>query len=133
MAGPTTLLAMLNSLQMGFRTLALEKRSAEVWEVLGAVKTEFAKFGAVLDKTKKKLKESIDERRYQLAEMENVRRIAAVDVRKAREYAAQPVAKGLLLALDNIESALRALPRRPPRRGCSHPVSPPTPSRPRRE
>ena len=50
LAGPTTLLATLNSLQMGFRTLALEKRSAEVWEVLGAVKTEFAKFGAVLSK-----------------------------------------------------------------------------------
>ena len=58
LAGPTTLLATLNSLQMGFRTLALEKRSAEVWEVLGAVKTEFAKFGAVLDKTKKKLEEA---------------------------------------------------------------------------
>ena len=51
LAGPTTLLATLNSLQMGFRTLALEKRSAEVWEVLGAVKTEFGKFGDVLDKT----------------------------------------------------------------------------------
>ena len=46
--GPTTLLATLTSLQMGFRTLALEKRSAEVWEVLGAVKTEFGKFGEVL-------------------------------------------------------------------------------------
>jgi DNA recombination protein RmuC len=58
LAGPTTLLATLNSLQMGFRTLALEKRSAEVWEVLGAVKTEFAKFGDVLAKTKKKLEEA---------------------------------------------------------------------------
>ncbi len=48
LAGPTTLLAMLNSLQMGFRTLALEKRSSEVWQVLGAVKTEFNKFGDVL-------------------------------------------------------------------------------------
>ena len=47
-AGPTTLFAMLNSLQMGFRTLALEQRSAEVWQVLGAVKTEFGKFGEVL-------------------------------------------------------------------------------------
>jgi DNA recombination protein RmuC len=47
-AGPTTLFAMLNSLQMGFRTLALERRSAEVWQVLGAVKTEFGKFGHVL-------------------------------------------------------------------------------------
>ena len=58
LAGPTTLLATLNSLQMGFRTLALEKRSAEVWEVLGAVKTEFRKFGDVLAKTKKKLDEA---------------------------------------------------------------------------
>jgi DNA recombination protein RmuC len=58
LAGPTTLLATLNSLQMGFRTLALEKRSAEVWEVLGAVKTEFASFGAVLAKTRKKLNEA---------------------------------------------------------------------------
>jgi len=58
LAGPTTLLATLNSLQMGFRTLALEKRSAEVWEVLGAVKTEFASFAAVLAKTRKKLDEA---------------------------------------------------------------------------
>jgi len=54
-AGPTTLFAMLNSLQMGFRTLALEKRSAEVWQVLGAVKTEFGKFGDVLATLKKQL------------------------------------------------------------------------------
>jgi DNA recombination protein RmuC len=52
------LLATLNSLQMGFRTLALERRSAEVWQVLGAVKTEFGKFGDVLAKTKKKLDEA---------------------------------------------------------------------------
>ena len=52
LAGPTTLLAMLNSLQMGFRTLALEKRSSEVWRVLGAVKGEFNKFGDVLAKVK---------------------------------------------------------------------------------
>ncbi len=58
LAGPTTLLATLTSLQMGFRTLALEQRSAEVWEVLGAVKTEFGKFGEVLAKTKKKLEEA---------------------------------------------------------------------------
>jgi DNA recombination protein RmuC len=56
--GPTTLAALLNSLQMGFRTLAIEKRSSEVWELLGAVKTEFGKFGAVLAKTKKKLQEA---------------------------------------------------------------------------
>ena len=52
LAGPTTLLAMLSSLQMGFRTLALEKRSSEVWQVLGAVKTEFSKFGGMLDKAR---------------------------------------------------------------------------------
>ena len=51
-AGPSTLSALLNSLQMGFRTLALEKRSSEVWQVLGAVKTEFTKFGDVLAATK---------------------------------------------------------------------------------
>ncbi|BAO87041.1 DNA recombination protein RmuC [Caballeronia cordobensis] len=54
-AGPTTLTAILNSLQMGFRTLAIEKRSSEVWQVLGAVKTEFGKFGEVLAKTKSQL------------------------------------------------------------------------------
>jgi DNA recombination protein RmuC len=52
LAGPTTLMAMLSSLQMGFRTLALEKRSSEVWQVLGAVKNEFGKFGDVLARVK---------------------------------------------------------------------------------
>ena len=54
-AGPTTLSAILNSLRMGFRTLAIEKRSSEVWNVLAAVKTEFGKFGGILDKVKKQL------------------------------------------------------------------------------
>ncbi|MEW6652790.1 MAG: DNA recombination protein RmuC [Bacteroidota bacterium] len=57
-AGPTNLTAILNSLQMGFRTLAIEKRSSEVWSLLGAVKTEFGKFGDVLEKTQKKLQEA---------------------------------------------------------------------------
>jgi DNA recombination protein RmuC len=57
-AGPTTLSALLNSLQMGFKTLAIQKRSSEVWEVLGKVKTEFLKFGMLIDKTKKKLQEA---------------------------------------------------------------------------
>lgn len=56
--GPTTLSAILNSLQMGFRTLAIEKRSGEVWQLLGAVKTEFVTFGGILDKTQKKLQEA---------------------------------------------------------------------------
>ncbi|HEV2694948.1 MAG TPA: DNA recombination protein RmuC [Verrucomicrobiae bacterium] len=57
-AGPTTLAALLNSLQMGFRTLAIEKRSSEVWTVLGAVKTEFGKFGGIIEKVQKKLQEA---------------------------------------------------------------------------
>jgi DNA recombination protein RmuC len=57
-AGPTTLLALMTSFQMGFRTLAIEQRSSEVWKTLGAVKTEFAKFGTVLDGVKKKLDEA---------------------------------------------------------------------------
>ena len=56
--GPSNLVAFLSSLQMGFRTLAIEKRSSEVWEILGAVKTEFGAFGDILDKTKKKLQEA---------------------------------------------------------------------------
>ncbi len=56
--GPTTLSALLSSLQMGFRTLAIEKRSSEVWDLLGVVKTEFSKFGTVLERTKKKLQEA---------------------------------------------------------------------------
>lgn len=58
LAGPTTLAALLNSLQMGFRTLAIQRRSSEVWNVLGAVKTEFGKFGDVIDKVQKKLNEA---------------------------------------------------------------------------
>ncbi len=57
-AGPTTLLALMTSFQMGFRTLAIQERSSEVWRTLGAVKTEFAKFGTVLDGVKKKLDEA---------------------------------------------------------------------------
>lgn len=56
--GPTNLVAFLNSLQMGFRTLEVQKRSSEVWEILGAVKTEFGNFGNLLEKTKKKLQET---------------------------------------------------------------------------
>jgi len=53
--GPTTLAAFLNSLQMGFRTLAIEKRSSEIWTLLGAIKTEFSRFGDILEKTHKKI------------------------------------------------------------------------------
>ena len=63
-SGPATLASLLNSLQMGFRTLAIEKKSAEVWHVLGEVKTEYGKFGAVLEAVKKKLQ-------YASSEIEN--------------------------------------------------------------
>ena len=58
LAGPSTLAALLNSLQMGFRTLAIQKRSGEVWKVLGAVKTNFQQFGQILDHVQKKLQEA---------------------------------------------------------------------------
>ncbi|GAB2485650.1 DNA recombination protein RmuC [Algoriphagus taiwanensis] len=59
--GPTTLSAILNSLQMGFKTLAIQKRSSEVWQILGAIKNEFGKFGDLLEKTQKKLSEANSE------------------------------------------------------------------------
>ncbi|HEY2978716.1 MAG TPA: DNA recombination protein RmuC, partial [Burkholderiaceae bacterium] len=95
LAGPTTLLATLSSLQMGFRTLALEKRSAEVWEVLGAVKTEFTKFGDVLAKTKKKLEEAthtIDAAQTRTKVM--TRKLKSVEA--LPEHAAQALLPGLL-------------------------------------
>ena len=60
-AGPTTLVALLNSLQMGFRTLALQKRSSEVWKVLSAVKTEFESFGGLLDKASKNIQTGLNQ------------------------------------------------------------------------
>lgn len=57
-AGPSTIAALLNSLQMGFRTFAIQKRTSEVWELLNEVKTEFGRFGDILDKTRKKLQEA---------------------------------------------------------------------------
>jgi DNA recombination protein RmuC len=88
-AGPTTLMALLNSLQMGFRTLAIQKRSGEVWQVLGAVKTEFGKFGPVLDKVKKKLEEAhktIDQ--AGVRERAIQRRLRSVEAAPALETAA---------------------------------------------
>jgi DNA recombination protein RmuC len=61
LCGPTNFLALLNSLQMGFRTIAIERRSSEVWKVLGAVKSEFAKFGEVLAKTKERIDKAGEE------------------------------------------------------------------------
>ncbi len=76
LAGPTTLAALLNSLQMGFRTLAIEKRSSEVWSLLGAVKTEFGKFADVLERLKKQL----DAARNHVDELSG-RRVRAIERR----------------------------------------------------
>ncbi len=89
-AGPTTLAALLNSLQMGFRTLAIQKRSSEVWKVLGAVKTEFGKFGGVLDKVQKKLQEASNT-------MDSAARRTRVMERTLRDVEALPAADATLL------------------------------------
>jgi DNA recombination protein RmuC len=99
--GPTTLSAILNSLQMGFKTLAIEKRSSEVWELLGAVKTEFGNFGGILEKTQKKLLEASN-----VIERASIRSRAIE--RKLRDVQELPKEEAVVLlevapALSNIE------------------------------
>ncbi len=87
-AGPTTLMAILNSLQMGFRTLALQKRSSEVWKVLGNVKKEFENFGGLLEKAQKNIQTGLGQlddvvgtrTRAINRELRNVERLPAVEV-----------------------------------------------------
>jgi DNA recombination protein RmuC len=96
-AGPSTLSALLNSLQMGFRTLALEKRSSEVWQVLGAVKTEFTKFGDVLAATKTTLERAAKN-------IENAEVRSRQMARKLKSVEALPSeAAQLLLGSDGLE------------------------------
>lgn len=92
-AGPTTIAALLNSLQMGFRTLAIEKRSSEVWVLLGQVRTEFEKFGAVLEKTKQKIEQAGKE--LERAEI----RTRAIS-RKLRNVEKSPLAGGEVFELE---------------------------------
>lgn len=95
--GPTTLGAILNSLQMGFRTLAIQKRTSEVWSVLGAVKTEFGKFGGMLEKVQKNLQSAGD----QLEEVMG-KRTRAIE-RKLRQVEALPIEEsGKMLSLNDI-------------------------------
>ncbi|ATW27084.1 recombinase RmuC [Candidatus Formimonas warabiya] len=97
--GPTTLAALLNSLQMGFRTLAIEKRSSEVWALLGAVKTEFGRFGDILDKTKKKLEEAS-------TTIENAAKKSRTIERKLKQVQELPSAEAVqLLEDEETESA----------------------------
>jgi DNA recombination protein RmuC len=92
-AGPTTFAALLNSLQMGFRTLAIQKRSSEVWKLLGAVKTEFGKFGDILEGVKKKLDQASNT-------MDDAARRSRVIERKLRNVQELPVVETQLLLAD---------------------------------
>lgn len=92
-AGPTTLGALLNSLQMGFRTLAIQKRSSEVWLVLGAVKTEFGRFGEVIERVQKKLTEASNA-------MEGAATRTRAIERKLREVQELPAAEAQVLLDD---------------------------------
>ena len=97
-SGPSTLLALLNSLQMGFRTLAIEKRSAEVWKLLGAVKTDFGSFAQTLQKTQEKLQQatdSIDTAFVRTRSIEKkLRRVEALDGDETEKLLAQDTVEG---------------------------------------
>ncbi|MCL6592986.1 MAG: DNA recombination protein RmuC, partial [Alicyclobacillus sp.] len=87
-AGPTTITALLNSLQMGFRTLAIQKRSSEVWQLLGAIKTQFGTFGDLLAKTQKKLEEAS-------RSIETASKRSRTIERKLRQVEALPAAESI--------------------------------------
>ena len=103
-SGPTTFVALLNSLQMGFKTLAIEKRTSEVWQLLGVVKSEFMKFGDILDKTNKKLLEIS-------STMEQASRKTRTIERKLKKVEALPVSDenefynsdNIILTIDNAD------------------------------
>jgi DNA recombination protein RmuC len=93
-SGPATLAALLNSLQMGFRTLAVQKRSSEVWSLLGAVKNEFGKFGDVLDGVRKKLDQAA-------RTMDDAGRRSRAIERKLRSVEEVPTGTAELLVLES--------------------------------
>lgn len=101
-AGPSTMAALLNSLQMGFRTVALQKRSSEVWRVLGAVRTEFEKFGATLERTQKRL----DDAHRELDELVGTRTRQIQRKLRSVERIEDPVARSALLSLDDAPELL---------------------------
>ena len=97
-AGPTNLVALLVSFRLGFRALAIQKHSGEVWTVLSAIKTEFGKFGDILDKVSKKLRET-----QEVVDVEAGRRRRAMD-RKLRDLESLPqVEAATVLALDHVD------------------------------
>ena len=101
-AGPTTFAALLNSLQMGFRTLAIQERSSEVWKLLGAVKTQFGKFGDILDGVKKKLDQAS-------STMDDAARRSRAIERKLRKVEELPTAESQLLIGSNGEGDIDEL------------------------
>ncbi len=98
-AGPTTLAALLNSLQMGFRTLAIQRRSSEVWTVLGAIKTEFGKFGEIIDRVQQKLQDASNV-------IEDAGRRSRVIERKLRKVQELPAADATALLSSTAEAVL---------------------------
>jgi DNA recombination protein RmuC len=96
-SGPTNLAALLNSLQMGFRTLAIEKRASDVWQVLGQVKTEFARFGEVVASTQKKLEAATSQ--FSLVGV----RTRAIE-RKLREVEALPAGASETLPIEPVDA-----------------------------
>lgn len=97
-AGPTTFAALLNSLQMGFRTLAIQQRSSEVWNLLGAVKTQFGKFGTLLDGVKKRLEQAS-------STMDGAARQSRAIERQLREVQELPPEQARLLLSEPTEDA----------------------------
>jgi len=101
--GPTTIAAILNSLQMGFRTLAIEKRSSDVWATLGAIKTEFSTFGDLLDKTHKKLQEASNTIESASRKSRTIER----KLNKAQEMPVPEIVKELPLGIEVEEWVIR--------------------------
>ncbi len=99
-AGPTTISAFLNSLQMGFRSLAIEKRASDVWQILGSIKTEFGKFGDILEKTHKKIQEAGNT-------IENAARKSRNIERKLKRVQSMPDKSEAPLMIDSVEVKLK--------------------------
>jgi DNA recombination protein RmuC len=113
-AGPTTLSAIVSSLRLGFQTLAVEQRAAEVWRVLGAVKTEFGKFGGVLDKVQRQLRTvstTIEDAGTRTRQMERkLRAVEQMDPAESATILALPAAEGQSEELGESEGLQRELP-----------------------
>jgi DNA recombination protein RmuC len=113
-AGPTTLSAIVSSLRLGFQTLAVEQRAAEVWRVLGAVKTEFGKFGGVLDKVNRQLhtaSKTIEEAGTRTRVMERrLRAVEQMDPAESATILALPAAEGQSEEMDESDGLERELP-----------------------